>query len=46
MIDAKKEEAKLAAEERAKELANGVNVLDIDVEEDFEVDDIWDSIHS
>lgn len=38
MIDAKKEEALNKA---LTETTDKVNVLDIDVEDDFDVDDIW-----
>jgi len=41
MMDAKKEEAdKLAAENKAT-LADKLNVMNIEVADDFEVDDIW-----
>lgn len=40
MIVAKKEEAEKAAAIRAAEITDKVNVLDIAVEDDFEVDDI------
>ncbi len=38
MINAKKDEA---AQKAALEAENKLNVLDINVEEDFEIDDIW-----
>ena len=38
IINAKKEEAKA---KEVQEVTNKVNVLDIDVEDNFEIDDIW-----
>ena len=45
MIIAKKEEATKAAAERelVGDATNKMNVLDINVEDDFEIDDIWAS---
>ena len=40
MMEAKKEEAQKAVEEREREQENKTNVLDIKVDEDFDVDDI------
>lgn len=40
MINAKKEEASKVAAEREQEMASRTNVLDIKVEEDFDVDEI------
>lgn len=46
MILSKKEEATKAAAERELigDTTNKLNVLDIKVEEDFEIDDIWSTI--
>jgi len=41
MINAKKDEAnKAAAEKELQDAQNKINVLDINVEDDFEIDDI------
>lgn len=40
MMEAKKEEASKLAAERQSEMSHKMNVLDINVEEDFDVDEI------
>jgi len=41
MMEAKKEEASKLAAERQSEMSTKMNVLDINVEDDFDVDEIW-----
>lgn len=42
MMEAKKEEAELAAADLKAALQGKMDVMEIGIEEDFEVDDIWE----
>jgi len=41
MMDQKKEEASKQQQQKSEENKDRVNVMDIEVNDDFEVDDIW-----
>ncbi len=45
MVEAKKEEALQKAATKEEDLANKVNVLNIAVDDDFDVDDIWNTAY-